>query len=295
MKKIELIHTIKCHNLLGEGVQWNTADKSFWWTDILSKKLFRYQLAAQALDCWDLPERLGCFAFTDKRQEILCAFESGIAWYHIENQTCEWIAKPESYWPGNRMNDGRCDRQGRFWVGSITEDKHYPEQSASLYCLDSKRHLSQHLSGLHISNALCWSVDSSKLYHADSPSHKIHIYDFDKESGRLSNKKLFVEVEKEIDPDGATIDADDYLWNAQWGGWRVVRYNPNGTEDFRLNMPVANATCIAFGGEDFSLLAVTSASIGLSADDLLKQPDAGNLFIFKTDFAGVAESKFLME
>lgn len=293
--KVELIDKVNCKNLLGEGVQWNPDDESFWWTDILSKKLFRYQLASKLLQQWDLPERAGCFSFTNNENKILAAFESGIAWYQIETGACEWIAKPEAHWQGNRLNDGRCDRQGRFWVGSITENKHHPCQSAGLFCLDSTLKLSQHLSGLQISNSLCWNLDSSKLYHADSPAHKIHIYDFDKASGRLGKKKLFVEVEKEIEPDGATIDAENYLWNAQWGGWRVVRYKPDGTEDFRLDMSVASPTCIAFGGNDFSILAVTSARIGLSDEDLIKQPDAGNLFIFKTDFTGVAESKFLMK
>jgi L-arabinonolactonase len=293
MKKVELIDQVNCHNLLGEGVQWNTHDQSFWWTDILSKKLFSYQLANQSLKQWDLPERLGCFAFADNRSEILAAFESGFAWYQLETGKCEWIAKPEAHWQGNRLNDGRCDRQGRFWAGSITEQQNHPSQSAGLFCLDTELKISQRLTGLKISNALCWNRNSSKMYHADSPTRTLRVYDFDSENGRLGNSTIFAQTETGIEPDGACVDADDYVWNAQWGGSRIVRYAPDGTQNFVLTLPVSQATCVAFGGEDYSILAITSARIGLSDEVLQTQPDAGNLFIFKTEFTGLPESRFL--
>lgn len=294
MRKVELIDQVDCHNLLGEGVQWNAQDKSFWWTDILSKKLFSYQLAGQSLKQWDLPERLGCFAFSDNRSEILAAFESGFAWYCLESGRCEWIAKPEAHWQGNRLNDGRCDRQGRFWVGSIVEQQNHPSQSAGLFCLDGDFKISQHLSGLKISNALCWNRDSSKMYHADSPTHALRVYDVDSKTGRLGSAKVFAQTEIGVEPDGACVDADDYVWNAQWGGSRVVRYAPDGEKDFVLSLPVSQATCVAFGSDDYSILAVTSARIGLSEEALRAQPDAGNLFIFKTEFTGLPESRFLL-
>jgi L-arabinonolactonase len=294
MKKVELINIINCQNLLGEGVQWNSQDQSFWWTDILSKKIYRYQLANNDLQEWSLPERLGCFAFVDNKTEILAAFESGFAWYQIANGECEWISKPEAHWQGNRLNDGRCDRQGRFWSGSITEQKNHPSQSAGLFCLDSTLKTSQHLNGLRISNALCWSRDSSKIYHADSPSQSVRVYDFDANTGRLGDSRIFAQTEAGVEPDGACVDADDYVWNAQWGGSRVVRYSPDGATDFVLPMPVSQATCVAFGGDDYSILAVTSARIGLDDTALELQPDAGNLFIFKTTFTGLPESRFVL-
>lgn len=295
MQHFELVARVDCQNQLGEGVQWNPRDQAFWWTDILSKKLFQYQLANQQLTEWDLPDRLGCFAFTKNPQELLCAFASGFAFYSLIDGECDWIAKPEKHWPGNRLNDGRCDRQGRFWAGSITEQQDHPNQSAGLFCLDSQLHLSQHLSGLKISNALCWNLDSTKIYHADSPSHSIHVYDFDKDTGRLTNQQLFVQLKSAIEPDGAVVDAENCLWNAQWGGSRVIRYRSDATEDCRLVLPVTCPTCVAFGGEDFSLLAVTSARVGLSAEQLQQQLQAGSLFIYKTPFKGVEESLFAID
>jgi len=293
MKKIELIKIVKCQNLLGEGIQWNSQSQSFWWTDILSRQLYSYHLEDDLLKSWNLPERLGCFAFVENRSELLCAFESGFAWYDPVTSHCEWIAKPESHWVGNRLNDGRCDRHGRFWSGSVTEEKNHPSQSAGLFCLDSQLKTSQHLSGLKISNALCWSRDSSKMYHADSPTHSLRVYDFDVETGRIGNSRVFAQTETSVDPDGACVDADDYIWNAQWGGSRVVRYAPDGAIDCVLSMPISQATCVAFGGRDFSILAVTSARIGLSNEALIAQPEAGNLFFFKTEFKGLPESQFI--
>jgi L-arabinonolactonase len=280
MKKVELIKIIKCQNVLGEGVQWNAANNSFWWTDILSKKLYRYQLANDHLQEWELPERLGCFAFADNTSDILAAFESGFAWYDVMTGDCEWISKPEAHWQGNRLNDGRCDRQGRFWAGSIMEESNHPSQSAGLFCLDTKLKTSQHLVGLRISNALCWNRDSTKMYHADSPSQTLRVYDFDAVTGRLGNSKVFAQTEAGVEPDGAS---------------RLVRYAPDGATDFVLKMPVSQATCMAFGGDDYSILAVTSARIGLSDDALASQPEAGNLFIFKTDFRGLPESRFVQQ
>jgi len=285
----ELIDEVPCANVLGEGVQWNHHDQSVWWTDIKSSKLYRYPLNSKKLQVWPMPEALGCFAFVEDDDRILLALASGFAWLSPETGAVDWIAKPEAHLIGNRLNDGRVDRQGRFWAGSITEEQNVPDQSASLFCLDHTQQVSQHLSGLRISNSLCWSLDSSRLYHADSPTHQIKVYDFDPASGSLGDGHIFVQTSEKIEPDGACIDAEDHLWNAEWGGQRLVRYSPDGREVAVLPMPVSQPTCMAFGGEEMNLLFVTSARIGLSDEALAEQPRAGNLFIYRTAFRGVNE------
>ncbi len=290
MVSFELVDQIPCANILGEGIQWNHRDQSVWWTDIKSAKIFRYHLATKKLDTWNTPEAVGCFAFVENDSRLLLALASGFAWFDLENSQIEWIAKPETHFVGNRLNDGRVDRQGRFWVGSIVEQKNDPHQSASLFCLNESGIASQHLTGLSISNSLCWSLDSKKLYHADSPSQQIKVYDFDAASGSLSSGRVFVQTNNQVDPDGSTIDADDFLWNAEWGGSRLVRYAPSGEIDAELAMPVSQPTCMAFGGENMNFLFVTSARIGLSDDALAAQPSAGDVFIYRTSVTGVAEN-----
>jgi len=292
MVSFSLVDVVPSANVLGEGVQWNSQDGCFWWTDIHAAKLYRYHLHSKKISHWDLPEKLGCFAFAKNDERILAAFASGIAWFEPESGALEWIAKPEAHLVGNRSNDGRCDRQGRFWLGTICEQKNSPDQSAALYSLCADGKIEQHLTGLQISNALCWSPDSRKLYHADSPTHSIHVYDFDAPTGTLSNRQVFARTQDSIEPDGACVDAQGYVWNAQWGGSHVVRYAPDGQIDFILPMPVTQPTCVAFGGEHLNLLAVTSARIGLSDEAVQQQPQAGSLFIFQTDVTGLPESRF---
>lgn len=289
MSNYELIEQIPCANILGEGVQWNHKEQAVWWTDIKSNVIFRYHLASKDLQRWDMPEPVGCFAFCENDERILLALASGFAWFDKTTGEIEWIAKPEAHLIGNRLNDGRVDRQGRFWAGSIVEQRNTPDQSAGLFCLDAHAQSSQHLSGLAISNSLCWSLDSTKLYHADSPSHQIRVYDFDAHTGTLGEGKVFVQTRSTVEPDGSTIDAEGCLWNAEWGGSRLARYNSKGEEIFELKTIVSQPTCMAFGGEDLNLLFVTSARIGLSDEALAAQPSAGNLFIYRTDFKGVNE------
>jgi L-arabinonolactonase len=289
MSNYELIGQIPCANILGEGVQWNHREQAVWWTDIKSNVIFRYHLASQELQRWATPEPVGCFTFCDNDDRILLALASGFAWFDKVTGELEWLARPEAHLTGNRLNDGRVDRQGRFWAGSIVEQRNSPDQCAGLFCLDARGNTSQHLDGLAISNSLCWSLDSKKLYHADSPTHQINVYDFDAQTGVLGEGKVFIQTSINVEPDGSTIDAEGYLWNAEWGGSRLVRYSPEGVEQSVLKTPVSQPTCMAFGGEEMNLLFVTSARIGLSEEALAAQPQAGNLFIYRTDFKGVNE------
>lgn len=295
MSHFLLLETIPCKNILGEGVQWNPKDQCVWWTDIAAAKLYRYSPAQKKLDVWDTPEPLGCFAFVEGDSRLLLALATGFAWFDLELHKCEWIARPELTIAGNRFNDGRVDRQGRFWSGTTVEQQHVDGQVAALYCLDRQQQVTRHLEGLKISNTLCWSPDSKKLYHADSPNHRIDVYDFDPQKGQLSNKKIFAQMPPGIEPDGACIDAEGYLWNAQWGGGRVVRYSPAGDVERVLNLPVTQPTCAALGGPDMNWLFVTSARKGLDEAQSEAQPDAGALFIYQTDVSGLPEEWYRPE
>lgn len=287
-----LLDTIPCQNTLGEGVQWNDRDQSIWWTDIQSAKIFSYSPASKHLREWSTPERVGCFAFCETDERLLVAFASGIAWLDLTSNDIEWIARPELALAGNRFNDGRVDRQGRFWVGSIVERRQDDDQGAALYCLDQQMSVSCHLTGLGISNSLCWSPDSRQLYHADSPTHTIRVFDFDAQTGALANPEIFAKAPAGVEPDGACIDAEGHLWSAQWGAGCVVRYAPDGREVARLTLPFSQPTCVAFGGPQLEWLLITSARQGLSEAQLQAQPQAGNLMIYQTNICGLPECRF---
>lgn len=287
-----LLKTIECQNRLGEGVQWNPLDQCVWWTDIHAERLYRYHPETDQLTFWSAPERIGCFAFAERDPRLLVAFASGIAWWDIHTGAVEWLARPELDTPGNRFNDGRVDRQGRFWAGGLVESPAFEGQSASLYSLSPEGQLSRHLTGLRISNALCWSPDSRWLYHADSPSLRICRYPFDPLTGQLGEGEPWVQIPEGIEPDGACVDAEGCVWNAQWGGSQVVCYSPAGEVVHRLELPVSQPTCVALGGPDLHWLLVTSAREGLSQAQLAAQPLAGSLMIFEAPTQGLPESRF---
>jgi len=290
---IELLHSLPVQNELGEGVIWDHQRQRCWWTDIVQKKLFRYDPNTQNLEQWSTPERLCCFAPVAGEDYLVAAFDSGFAFYEPESDWIEWIEKVEADNPGTRLNDGRTDRQGRFWAGTMIEDQETATDKGSLYCLDSNLHLSKKFGGLFITNSLCWSPDSSFMYHCDTPRQKINQYAFDQFSTELGEREVLTQTEEACYPDGSIVDAQGYLWNAQWGGSKVVRYAPDGTKDLELKLPVSQPTCVAFGGANLDLLFVTSAHQDLHTDDRARQPQAGNLFVYQTDFQGVIESAFI--
>lgn len=291
MDLIELIDRVEVRNTLGECVLWDARQNAVWWTDILDARLYRYQLDQRQLTSFTLRERLCSFGFTERDGWLICAFESGFALYQPEMEKIDWIARPEQHLTGaTRFNDGRVDRQGRFWSGTKVED---PQAgvSGSLYCLSS-RTATPVLTDLQIPNSICWSPDGSRFYFADSPTRTIQTYDFDPASGAIRNRQVFAQTPAPFEPDGSTIDAAGYLWNAWWGGSRVVRYAPDGNINIEVSTPASQPTCVAFGGAEMNLLFVSTATVGLSDEQLANEPYAGNLLIYRMPHRGLPEERF---
>lgn len=287
---IEFVDGIEAHNTLGECVLWDDRQQSVWWTDIHEARLYRYKLQQRHLTTYLLPERLASFGFTEKEEWLICAFASGFALYQPDSQKIDWIAQPEKEATGTRFNDGRVDRQGRFWAGTMCE-RQPMEPAGSLYCL-SGRHVTKVLSDIYIANSICWSPDSAQFYFADSPHHRIQRYDFDSASGALHQPQIFATTTPPQEPDGSTVDAHGNLWNAVWGGGKVVCHPTQGGETLELALPVSQPTCVAFGGPELNLLLISTAKIGLSTEQLNREPDAGNLLIYQTPYRGLPESRF---
>ena len=289
-----LMETLKVKNTLGEGVIWDAIGAAAWWTDIDGSKLYRYDPAHKQLDHWSTPERLGSFALVADSDYLICGFASGFAYFNPHNPQIvdlQWLQKTEQDNPGTRLNDGRADRQGRFWAGSMVESG--DQGGGALYCLDQQLQVTRKVSGLTISNGLCWSPDSTVMYHTDTPSRRINAYDFDATTGAIANQRCLVRTEKGCFPDGSTVDSEGYIWNAQWGASQVVRYSPAGEVDFILPLPVSQPTCVAFGGPQLDRLFVTSATQGFDQQALLAEPEAGNVLVFQTNITGTPDSRFV--
>lgn len=287
-----LLKVIPCQCQLGEGVLWNVEQQAIYWLDIETSHLYRYFVASKIMEKFTLPHRIGSFAFTPIDNQIIAAFAGGIARYNLKTSNLEWIDQPERHIAGNRFNDGRADKQGRFWAGTMVENAALSEQQASLYCVDHQLNCHKKINNLAISNGLCWNKTGDILYHADSPTHKIFQYDFCKNTAAITNKRLFASTNASTFPDGSTVDAQDYLWNAQWGNSKVVRYDCNGKIDLSISLPVSQPSNVAIGGVNLDWLIVTSAKQGLSEYTLAEEPLSGNLFIYQlTGVTGLIEPK----
>ncbi len=292
--EITLIKTIEVGNELGEGIIWDTQCQCLWWTDILQSRLYRYEIATDTLSEFETPERLACLTPIKNDPRLLCAFASGLAFYAPASGEVSWIAKLEEDNPGTRCNDGKTDRWGRFWVGSMVEDAERAPYKGRLYCLNHDLSISEHLTDLSISNSLCWSPDGVTAYHTDTPTRCIYRY---RSAGgarhpQLDEKELLVKTAHGAYPDGSCVDAQGYVWNAQWGASQVVRYAPDGSHDQTLPMPASQPTCPTFAGAELNLLAVTSARTDLSTTQRQAEPEAGHGFIYSTPYRGIGDQPF---
>lgn len=278
--KLTLVDTCQVNNRLGEGVLWHDEDSTLWWTDIHGSKLFCWHWPSKELTQWATPERLTAFHIVSSEPLLLrVSFASGFALYWPKENRYEWLARPESDNLGNRFNDGRLDRQGRFWSGTMVEEEQHSVAAGQLYRLDHDG-CKTVVSDLHIPNTLCWSNDSQFMFHADSPTQEILRYQFDAETGEPSQPEVFATIEEGV-PDGAFVDAHDRLWVAVYDAGCVLCFSAGGELLHKQPLPVSLPTCVCVGGPNDDLLFVTSAREGLSDKQLAEQPLAGALFVYQ--------------
>ncbi|WP_348731405.1 SMP-30/gluconolactonase/LRE family protein [Rheinheimera texasensis] len=280
-----LLQRIPVQNVLGENALWHPLLQRFYWVDIEAGLLHWLSADLHQVHQLALPERIGSFGVlnvgADAPYQLVLALESGFALFHPHTGALRWLAKPERHIRGNRFNDGRTDRQGRFWAGTMVETPSQPAQAGALYQLNRQGQAVCHLRHIQISNGLCWSLDGRRMYHADSPRHQIWQYEFGSEPASLSQPRLFAEFADNASPDGATVDAEDHVWTALWGTSTVVRLDPQGQVCLTLTLPVSQPSSVALGGEHGDLLFVTTSRLGLDARQLAEQPAAGDVFIYQ--------------
>ena len=274
----EVVSGIICE--LGEGPLWDDSKKQICWVDILNGNIHEWCPKTDALNTISVGQMIGAMAISNQ-QNYIAALKDGFGFVNRKTGKVDMITNPESDVPENRFNDGKCDPAGRFWAGTmpIAEDK----PSGSLYVLDASLNVRKKESNISVSNGLAWSPDHKTMYFIDSPTRKVVGYDYDKESGKLDNKRTVITIAEEDGfPDGMTIDHEGMLWVAHWGGWQVARYDPEtGKKLMSITMPVSQVTSCAFGGETMEDLYITSAKKGLSKEELEKQPLAGSLFVVR--------------
>lgn len=272
---------------LGEGAVWSVRDGVLWWVDILAPALHCFDPATGDDRAWPMPEPIGCVALGGDGRTLV-ALASGLSWFEPATGYLELGARIEADIVTSRLNDGRCDHQGRLWVGSMDSR---PGPLGSLYRCNPGAKAHRMLGDITVPNALAFSPDGQTMYFSDTPTRRIRAFDLDPATGDLSNGRVFATVIRGA-PDGATVDAEGGLWVACWDDACLQRYRPDGALDAEIAMPVPRPTCLAFGGPDLGTLYATSARTGLDPAALARAPLSGGVFALRPGVAGRAEPMF---
>ncbi|WP_298928282.1 SMP-30/gluconolactonase/LRE family protein [uncultured Ramlibacter sp.] len=274
---------------LGECALWCDRTASLWWTDIEARSISR-RSADGSIQHWPLPEKVGSFAFCEADGRLLVGLASGIALFDPADGSVSGLTAMDWGVAGARINDGRCDRQGRFVFGlyhaAETPVCHFYRVGPGLQVERLP------LPPAGVANSIAFSPDGATMYYTDSPLRTIFSLAYGAD-GSLGEPRPFVKLSStEGFADGSAVDADGGLWNAQWDGSCLVRYAADGQETQRITLPVSRPTCPAFGGPDLGDLYLTTARIGLDAGALERQPQAGGVFAMQPGRRGLPEERF---
>jgi L-arabinonolactonase len=290
MSTVQATCAVDCKNVLGEGALWCPHERVLWWIDISSPSLWRFDPRADRVDHWPLPKPPGSFALR-KNGGFLFAFRNGLATLDAPGGALEWLEVPGLALGDERFNDGKADRAGRFWSGTL--DRRLASPIGQLYRVEPGFRVTAMDRGFTISNGVGWSPDDRTMYITDTPSRRIYRYDFEPATGGIANRRVFVEVDAgDGGPDGMTVDAEGFVWSAQFDRWCVNRYAPDGRLDRSIPLPVQRPTTCMFGGADLATLYVTSARMDLTDAALAAQPQAGGVFALEPGVRGLPEPRF---
>lgn len=245
---------------LGEGTLWSARDNAVYWVDILAPALNRLSLGDGRIDRWAVHEPLGWVA-ERAAGGFIAGFQGGFAELDLDPFAVRPFADPEPHLPGNRMNDGKADARGHIWCGTM--DMAEKADLGTLYRLAPDRSVARMDTGYRVPNGPAFSADGAWLYHSDTARRTIYRFRCAAD-GRIAEREVFLRFsEADGHPDGMTVDADDRLWVAHWGGGCISRFGPDGTLERRIALPARQITNLTFAGEGLDRMFATSAAIGL--------------------------------
>lgn len=276
--------------ILGEGPLWDPHSQTLMSLDCMGRKLFRHTPATGAEEVWALPRTPGSFAFR-ANGGVLMAYRRGLAMIEPGTDMLDDIATPGIDLGVAVFNDGKCDRRGRFWTGTM--DREVKDPVGALYRLDPDLSVHRMDGGITLANGIAWSPDDRTMYFCDSRPGHVWAYDYDIASGQIENRRMFMDFAgRKGRPDGCTVDVEGCLWVAEISAGQVVRLDPAGREVAAVAVPVPRPTSVMFGGPDLRTLFVTSMRHGLSAEELQSHPASGCIWAGDVGIAGIEEPRF---
>ena len=292
MASFERVGDVTC--TVGESPLWAARESAWYWVDILARRIWRLDAASGALRHWNTSEMVACISLSADGG-LIGGMETGIFKLRLEEAQLaveEKLASPAELTAGMRFNDGRCDRQGRFWAGTMWLDMAAARPDGKLYRYTAGGAISAPVvSGLIVQNGLSWSPDGRTMYLSDShPSRQlIWAFDYDTASGVPSRQRVFVDMNEHPGrPDGAAIDVDGCYWICANDAGCLLRFTPEGKLDRRIDVPMAKLSMCAFGGPSLDTLLVTSIAAGKAEGDAW----AGAVIALRPGVKGMPESLF---
>ena len=261
---------------VGENPLWNPKNKDLLFIDILGKAVYQMQKPGNVTKT-ECPQQIGCAAIC-QNGDLLLALEDGV--YRMNSKGSLTLAHQTVKIKGRRFNDGKIGPDGAFYLGTTDDNG----QGAFYRLRDGI--LTELFHGCFCSNGIDWTRDTKHMYYIDSLKHMVEIFDFDADTGALSARRKFLDIPNDWGlPDGMTLDENDNLWVALWGGYRVIHIDKDTKEVIQeIKVPCPKASSCAFGGEDLSSLYITTASI----NDISQFPDAGKVFQIQPGVKGKA-------
>ncbi|GAB6394744.1 MAG: Gluconolactonase [Bacteroidales bacterium] len=281
----ELVY--KAEATTGEGAIWHPGRKSLFWVDIEGKTLYEFLPEKKNCRQWTF-DRMATTVVPETENTVIVALQNEIIRLNLTDNVRTSVAKIDDAGGKYRFNDGKCDPEGRLWVGTMVLDGQ-AGATAALYTIDSQGRVTERLAGVTTSNGIVWTADKQYMYYNDTPTGRVARYRYDAATGNVTYDGIAVVMEPGTGgPDGMTIDRDGNLWVAQWGGYGVYCYNPlTGKLINKVETPAPNVASCAFGGENMDILYITTARAGLSEEKLKAYPLSGSLFSCKPGAAGV--------
>ena len=301
---MEFEHLCTSQDGLGESPIWNEEQNALYWSDHAGPSLQlagsrlpalkRLDLATRELKVWPTAEQIGSFGFRSTAG-VVVGTNSGFGTMNLETGQLEARIDPEPSLPHNRLNDGKADRRGRYWCGSM--DARLKDKSASIYRLDPDFNCQPAAEDFHFvcSNGIAFDPEDTRMYFGDTKGGMIYVFDFDLDEGRIWNRREFFSLADRAPAivDGATVDQDGYYWFALNLGGKILRVDPRGRLDREIDFPIRTPTCVTFGGENYETMYVTSQQAFLYPGELEQFPQTGDVFaIHGLGVRGLPEPRF---
>ena len=278
---------------LGESPVWDSGREALWWVDINGRAIHRFDPATGEDRSTAVPRKPAALAVRESGGLVVATDRGFHAFSPDDGQMAPLAEDPEPDLPRNRLNDSRCDRQGRFWSGSMHDPTSDKVSAGRLHRLDPDLSVTTVLSGLGVSNGLAFSPDGRTMYHADTWAETVWAYDYDPDEGVPTNRRVFAEFfDVAGRPDGAAVDESGCYWVALVRGGQIARLNPRGGLDRMIAFPVTVPTMPAFGGSGLDTMFVTCLGAGAVSGDDARPGLDGGLFAFDPGCRGLPEPSF---